>query len=281
MIHSDIENWPPPKLVRQFHRRVLRLRDLLLRRIEITNRSHSYRFCCGSVRELNRCLKLLSKEPGTVKWIETEMKPGDVFYDVGANIGIFSIYAARHLGPNGRVFAFEPHNFKFVRLVDNIRCNSLEGVVFPCNLPLHSSEGFGYFTYDSTIAGSSNSQFLCTAGNPRGGPPVKGISELKYAAPIDRLIELCRVPAPHHVKIDIDGNELEVLRGMRRLLESPQRPRSLQIELDANQREAIIEFLKGLGYRLTDTHYTCSASRRVVQPSLAPVNGCNGLFHPD
>jgi FkbM family methyltransferase len=275
MIQSDAGHWPPPKLVRRFHRRVLELRDRLLRRVEIQNGSFRYRFHCASVRELNRCLKLLSKEPGTIEWIETEIKPGDVFYDIGANIGIFSIFAARHMEPGGKLYAFEPHAANFARLMENIACNELQGVVFPCNLPLHSTEGFGYFNYESILPGSSNSQFLDQDRTPRS------MSELKYAVSVDRLIEAGHVAAPHHVKIDVDGNELEVLRGMSRLLESPDHPRSIQVELNDGLGEQVVAFLERVGYRLTRKHYTRSAVRRQAQTSIAPESGCNGVFHPN
>jgi hypothetical protein len=63
MIRCDSKNWPPSKLIRKFHRRILELRQRLVRRIEITNGSSGYRFRCESVREFNRCLKMLPKNP--------------------------------------------------------------------------------------------------------------------------------------------------------------------------------------------------------------------------
>jgi FkbM family methyltransferase len=277
MIRSDSKYWPPPKVVRRLHRRLLELRQLLVRKIEITNGSCGYHFRCESVREFNRCLKMFSKEPGTVEWITQEMKPGDVFYDIGANIGIFSIQAARRVEPHGKVYAFEPHSANFVRLVENVICNSLEGVVVSCNIPLHSREGFAYFHYESTTPGTANGQLSAIlTGNDSRAPEV--MSELKYATSIDRLIEGGRILPPQHVKIDIDGKELDVLQGMIHLLQSPHRPRTLQVELNGRRNAEIVALMQGMGYRLNVKHYSRSAARRMTRTAVEPTSGCNAIF---
>ena len=279
MIRSDAKYWPPPKLIRRFHRRMLELRQLLVRKIEITNGSCGYHFRCESVREFNRCLKMFSKEPGTVEWITKEMRPGDVFYDIGANIGVFSIQAARRVEPNGKVYAFEPHSANFARLVENVICNRLQDVVVSCNIPLYSKEGFAYFHYDSTTPGTANSQLSCTL-NESDSRASAVMAELKYATSIDRLIEGSKILPPHHVKIDIDGNELEVLQGMIHLLQSPRRPRTLQVELNGHRNDEIVALMQGLGYRLASKHYSRSAARRVAQTAVEPTSGCNAIFYP-
>jgi FkbM family methyltransferase len=279
MIRSDSKRWPPSKLIRRFHRRLLELRQRLVRRIEITNGSYGYHFRCESVREFNRCLKMFSKEPGTIKWITEEFKPGEVFYDIGANIGIFSIQAARQTAPNGKVYAFEPHSANFTRLVENISCNCLQGIVVPCNLPLHSHVGFAYFNYDSILPGSSNSQLSSLPIEGTGCQPAV-MAELKYAASIDHLIESGIIVPAHHVKIDIDNNELDVLNGMIGFLKSPQRPRTVQVELNGHRNEEIFYMMQGLGYRFVDKHYSRSATRRLAQTGTEPESGCNAIFYP-
>lgn len=279
MIRADAKYWPPPKLIRRFHRRLLELRRLLVRKIEVANGSCAYHFRCETVREFNRCLKMFSKEPGTVEWINKEVNSGEIFYDIGANIGVFSIQAARRVEPRGKVYAFEPHTANFVRLVENIICNSLQDVVVSCNIPLHCSEGFVYFHYESITPGTSNSQLSYPIHDSDCRTPLI-MSELKYATSIDRLIEGGRILPAHHVKIDIDGNELEVLQGMIDLLQSPQRPRTLQVELNGHRNDEIVALLQGLGYRLSHKHYSRSAARRMAQTSVDPVSGCNAIFYP-
>jgi FkbM family methyltransferase len=277
MICSDAKKWPPSKLVRRFHRRLLELRQRLTRQVEVTDGPRGYRFSCKSVREFNRCLKMFSKEPGTVDWIAKDFKPGEVFYDIGANIGIFSIQAARGMGPGGKVYAFEPHSANFTRLVENISCNGLQEVVIPCNFPLNSREGFAYFNYDSTDPGSSNSQLSSSLEEPDTSRPA-AMAELKYATSIDRLIESGTILPAHHVKIDIDGKELDVLKGMINFLKSPKRPRTVQVELNGHGNDDIFGLMEGLGYRLSEKHYSRSATRRLAQTGVEPESGCNAIF---
>ncbi|MGE5257934.1 MAG: FkbM family methyltransferase [Hyphomicrobiales bacterium] len=256
---------------------MLEYRQRSARDVEIVDGSSSYRFRCETVRELNRCLKLFSKEPGTVKWIKTEVKPRQVFYDIGANIGVYTIVAARKTGPEGKVYAFEPHAANFARLIVNLIQNNLQGVVIPCSVALDGEDGFSDFTYDSVNPGSSNSQFSPTSGE---GVDIGGgeIAELKYATTVERLLETGRVKAPHHIKIDVDGNELRILQGMIRLLDSPAAPLTIQVEMNADA-ETIMVLLQARGYQLTEKHYSSCAMRRMAQTGERQgIVGGNAIF---
>lgn len=277
MIRSNVTSWPPRRYLRKFHRRVLELRQWLVRRIEIIDGPTAYRFRCESVREFNRCLKLLSKEPGTLNWITSEMEPGQVFYDVGANIGAYTILAARQVAPGGKVYAFEPHGPNFARLIDNIIHNRLQDIVVPCSFALNNANGYLNFNYESLVAGTSKSQ-LASAPAPTGLPPGYQIAELKHAVSIDLLIASGRVVPPHHVKIDVDGNEYRILQGMAKLLQSPQAPLTLQVEMNEPYTEAILSFMQTYHYGLAQTHYTRSAVRRMAASDGSQNSGCNGIF---
>ena len=113
MIRFKAASCPPPSYLRKFHRRLLALRQLLVRDIKIHDDASFYCFRCETVREFNHCLKIFSKEPGTHAWIRTGMKSGEVVYDIGANIGVFTVLAARDVAPGGKVYAFEPHAANF------------------------------------------------------------------------------------------------------------------------------------------------------------------------
>jgi FkbM family methyltransferase len=259
--------------LRSFHRRLLELRQHLVRDIEVVNGAVSYRFRCETVREFNRCLKLFSKEPGTVRWIESSVQSGQIFYDIGANIGVYTILAARQVGPKGKVYAFEPHAANFTRLIENVIQNRLQQVVVPCGVALDSREGFAAFTYDSARAGTSHSQLLPSADVGSGE-----IDELKYATTVDRLLDVGRMAAPHHVKIDVDGNEHRILEGMVKLLASSKAPVTLQVEMNEPHAAASRALLQAHGYTLIETHYTRSASRRREQSGEAAHEGCNAIF---
>src|SRR5688572_26330757 len=63
------------------------------------------------------------KEPETVAWIESNMRPGDVFFDVGANVGAYAFVADTVAGGNCDIYAFEPSYSTFAALVANVRLN--------------------------------------------------------------------------------------------------------------------------------------------------------------
>jgi FkbM family methyltransferase len=277
MIRSDAKSWPPRRYLRKLHRKILELRSWLVRELEIADQASVYRFRCGTVREFNRCLKLYSKEPGTIEWIKSEMKPGQIFYDIGANIGVYTIIAARQVAPGGKVYAFEPHGPNFSRLSDNIALNHLQGVVVPCSFALHNTEGYLNFRYDSLNSGTSNSQ-LFTDSNGEINLADDQIVELKHAIRVDALLASRRVAPPQHVKIDIDGNEYLILQGMTSLLRSSDAPLSIQVELNEPHTNAIIAFLQDHKYHLVKKHLTRSAARRMEQLADHVDSGCNGIF---
>ncbi len=277
MIRYEAKSWPLHRYLRKFHRWLLRLRQPLVRDIEITDGSSAYRFRCETVREFNRCLKLFSKEPGTLAWIRTEVKCSQVVYDIGANIGVYTILAARQAGPNGKVYAFEPHAANFTRLIDNVIRNNLQDVVVPCSVALDAETGFSHFNYDSANAGTSNSQVAAGSGavlHTHGSE----IAELKYTTTIDRLLDSGRIAAPHHIKIEVDGNEYRILQGMARLLGSSAAPLTIQVEMNEPHSEEILAFMQARRYTLVEKHYTRSAARRMEQTGENQSEGCNAVF---
>ena len=136
-------------------------------------------------------------------------RPGDVFYDIGASIGTHSILVAKHLGPDGRVIAFEPEAHSFGRFQTNIALNGLSNItVFPVALgeeekagSLRNVEGLGTFTLTMPAGESDASTVMIVPG--------------------DRFREENRLPVPAVVKIDVEGYEYSVLKGLRRTLSDP------------------------------------------------------------
>ena len=217
------------------------------------------------------------KEPGTCDWIKNYVKAGEIFYDIGANIGVYTILAADYTGQNGKVYAFEPHSANFSRLIDNIALNRFQDIVIPCNFALHDESGFFPFNYLSTMAGSAKSQLLSPPGDVGAGSQPE-IAELKYAATVDSLIAAGQLSAAQHIKIDVDGNELLILHGMQGLLNSGAPPKSIQVEIDSHRREDIQQFMEAHKYILTDTHYTRAGQKRKERGGDSEVKSYNALF---
>jgi FkbM family methyltransferase len=205
------------------------------------------------------------------------VRPGDTFYDIGANIGVFTLIAAQHTGAQGKVFAFEPHSATFARLLDNIAMNNLQQVVVACNFALNDKDGFFPFNYSSCEAGTSDSQLSSVLGFS-GVEYQPEISELKYAVSIDSLIGSGEFAAPHHIKIDVDGNELPILRGMNKLLIGPERPRTIQVEINKRSEAELLSFMEVHNYVLTNKHYTRRVRRRIEQGEDPAKYHYNGIF---
>ena len=165
--------------------------------------------------EHHRAETYATKEPETIEWLRDNLRDGDVFYDVGANIGLYSLYAAK-FQPSCRVFAFEPESHNFASLCGNLLLNRVENVT-PCFFPLSSHEAFApFYVYDLRAGGALHS--LARPSPLRDGPPL--LATGAFAATIDVLVLRHGLPAPALLKLDVDGNEEQILDGAAAVLAS-------------------------------------------------------------
>ena len=81
-------------------------------------------------------LRACQKEPETVKWIETHLKPGETFYDIGANVGAYSFVAHKVSGGKSTIYALEPSFSTFAALCRNIMLNHCDGNIVPLQIAL-------------------------------------------------------------------------------------------------------------------------------------------------
>jgi len=176
---------------------------------------------CGNAQERGRAKTYATKEPETLTWLRKCTEPGEVLWDVGANVGLYSLYAAR-LGLE--VVAFEPHIPNCARLLQNVRLNDLSHAIRVLPLCLSDGERFGGFFASSLNPGSSIHQFTDAAGggmSVRLGPTTYVPVEYSYhafASTGDRMVREWGFPEPSFIKIDVDGTEWHVLDGMKGLL---------------------------------------------------------------
>lgn len=205
--------------------------------------------------EVWRAQTLLEKEPGTIKWLQG-LHEGDVFYDIGASTGIYTLYAARLVGSTGHVYAFEPHVASARSLMQNVVHNKMQDRVTVLTCALNDAEGLIPFNYHQPVAGASGSQ-LGNTNLEKGGEFTPWATELKYAIPLDRLAanEGWKIFLPTAVKMDVDGNEIKILHGMSELLVET-RLRSIQVEIHPQSWDEIQNYLTKFGYYLDHTHYT-------------------------
>ena len=201
---------------------------------------------------------LFEKEPVTIQWI-AEFAPDDVFVDVGANVGMYTVWAAKTRGV--KVFAFEPEAQNYSLLNRNIMLNELGGRVRAYCLGLSDQAGYSELHLsDLRLGGSCHS--LGERVDFRHQPMQPAYSQGSVAARLDDLVAAGTVPAPTHIKIDVDGFEPKVIAGARRVLEG-RSLRSLLIETNHNLPDHVemVEKLQTLGFRY-DPAQVAAAERK-------------------
>ena len=190
--------------------------------------------------ELNdwRAITFASKEPETLAWIDT-FENSSVFWDVGANIGLYSIYAAQK--KSCKVVAIEPSIFNLEILAKNIALNKAERLVtiFPIALTNQNSQGL--FSMSSDEVGGA----LSTFGKEYGYDGKKLDFKFQFQGigmRMDNAVDLWGLDQPDYVKVDVDGIEHLVLEGFGEKLK---KVKSLLIEVnkDFKEQAAAIEHL--------------------------------------
>ena len=189
----------------------------------------------------------LGDEPDTLAWIDG-FQAGDVLYDIGANVGAYSVYAAKHMGV--RVIAVEPNPFSFHVLARNLALNGVEGEVTPLCLALGAQTAPGVLALRGTESGSVGHSLsngaLASGEDPAGGDSLPLHTQV---CRLDAVVADLGQPPPNHIKIDVDGLEHEILRGAEAALKHP-RLKSVAVEFythDAPGRDRIDALLAACG----------------------------------
>jgi FkbM family methyltransferase len=195
---------------------------------------------------LMRAETLFTKEPSTIGWLDS-IPTGAVYLDVGANVGMYVVYAG--VIRQARVFAFEPEAQNYALLQRNIQANRLGTLAIAWCAALSDTEAFDRIHLSQFLTGGSCHSFgeaLDPYLKERKPAFVQGC----YATTIDKLVQTGVMPVPHYIKIDVDGFEHKVIKGAADTLQDPA-VASLLIEINPALPEHrwIIEYLNGMGFR--------------------------------
>lgn len=144
-----------------------------------------------------------TSEPEEQALIAKLLNPSDTFYDIGANVGFYSVIAARLVGPHGHVYAFEPFAPSANIARSNARRNGFENVTV-VEAAVMAGEGSVYLR---TSPDRESTHYSVTANASGEGVHVPAVS-------IDTYAPRHRLRAPNLVKIDVEGGELDALSGM-------------------------------------------------------------------
>ena len=210
-------------------------------------------------------------EPQETQLASRILRPGDVFVDVGANWGYFSLAAAHWVGPKGRVIAFEPEPRLYRMLGSNIAANGITSI------ETHQTAvaaGPGRLSFAAFVADDGN------WGRSRAIGPGDVMDFESGTVSLDDALDGAGVGTVQLVKIDVEGGETGVLAGMRSGLASA-RYRYVLLEchpaLLAERGESARECVDALlaaGYRAWTVMHSAAAHRRAAK---AAVHGADLL----
>jgi FkbM family methyltransferase len=183
---------------------------------------------------------LFTKEPETIEWINSfDKKKKIIFWDIGSNIGLYSIYAAQTYNDID-IVSFEPSTSNLRILSRNISVNNLVEKIKINQLPLGEKQNTNLIMHESEfIEGWSMNTF----GDPIDQQGKKFKSKQSYSIfgnNINFYIENKVLDFPNYIKIDVDGLEHKILKGGNKCLES-EKLRSISIELNENYIEQFEE----------------------------------------
>ena len=148
------------------------------------------------------------EEPETLAWIN-KFGPNEILWDIGAATGLLSMYAA--LDETCQVFAFEPKAASYSVLVEHLALNDLGGRVFPACLAFSNKTGLTHLSLASMAAGSGGNS---VDGQPdQFGAHHSVFDQGALAYRMDDFRETFGLAQPHHIKIDVDGVESQILEG--------------------------------------------------------------------
>lgn len=188
---------------------------------------------------------LPTKEPSTIAWLD-EIEPGSILLDVGANVGMYTIFAAKVR--SAQVYAFEPESQNYALLNANIEVNGLSGRIKAYCAGFSDRDGLDtLFLSEFALGGSCHSmgEEVGFDLRPRPSPFAQGAISFS----IDSAVARGMIPVPDYIKIDVDGFEHKVISGARQTLANP-KVKSLIIELNPalEQHREAVGLLRELGF---------------------------------
>jgi len=202
------------------------------------------------------------------QFVESVLRPGMTVLDIGAHHGLYTLLASRKIGPQGRVVAFEPSTRERKNLLKHLRLNRCKNVnVEGVALGSESRRG-ELFVVEGVQTGCN-----CLLPPNVAEPTTKIAVEI---VTLDESLERLGIRQVDFIKIDVEGAELDVFVGAKRLFEREPRPTMLVEAHDSRTKSwgyrsrEIVSFLEQLGYRCF-----CLSENPLLQPVRDDVGDFN------
>ncbi len=226
------------------------------RNIQISNNPKKIiKFYCPSKIASFRAKTFFSKEPETLNWMDIHGSNNKCLYDIGANVGVYSIYYAKKF--EGDVYAFEPSYKNLCLLSQNIKLNNLEKNISIIPNPISNKLFIADFFQLNPTAGEALATFndekiknnILNENNFSNKN--KMINYKTLGLSVDYLIMQKIIRAPNLIKIDVDGNELDIILGLNETIKHS-KDLTILIETRQSTYQLIEEKLKNLSFKKVD-----------------------------
>lgn len=248
------------------------------------------RFATTGTSSVKRVRTLFSKEPITLAWIDSFAK-GETLFDIGANVGMYTIYAA--VMREAQVYSFEPEALNYAELNKNIYLNDLHGQVLSYCLALSDVDkvdrlllsdfglGISYHDFEEN-SWTEDKQFSADWTASKDNRRPQGC----IGRQVDTLID-DGLPIPDHIKIDVDGLEHRVIEGMLKTLQqSSLKTVLIEINFDNKKNLALIDRIVDLGWRFSWQQLRINRKVKFTVDQIKDyqargVGGLNYIFYKD
>jgi FkbM family methyltransferase len=187
-----------------------------------------------------------------------QLGPGDTVIDIGANVGLFAILAARIVGPQGKVFAFEPASATFARLERNIKLNNFRNVT-AINAAIGAANGEAQLCLSDRSAYAALRQAI--GGSPESSPGVAATETVRVRA-LASVIEEFMLDRVKLLKLDCEGAEYDIFGGLTPEIAQKIEQISMEVhKIPGHLTAEIPQMLDRLGFATRET-YPMVAFRR-------------------
>lgn len=258
--------------------------------LEVHIDGRTIRYMASNRLAEKRVESLYTKEPTTIPWLET-FAVNDVFFDIGANVGMYSIYASVMTGC--KTYAFEPEALNYAELNKNIFLNNLHGQVLGYNIAISDEMkvgelllgafGYSYSHHDFNENTWDGDHYFGAKATKKENRLHQGCVSLS----VDQLIRDHAMPVPQHIKVDVDGLEDRVFRGMNETLRNDN-VKTVLIEIDfrLDSCEAIIDEMGKLGWRYSMDQLCANRKKILTSDQVERIRhsgkgGFNYIFYKD
>jgi FkbM family methyltransferase len=184
-------------------------------------------------------LSAFTKEPETVLWLQKNLSNEDVFYDIGANVGAYTLLAATLTKQSVRVYAIEPSPNTYAQLTRNLVLNNVGASVTALCLGLSAETGLKTIWYSDMKPGAAEHRWA------KEEKDINSIAQTILVYRLDDLIAQLKLAVPTLMKIDVDGYEWEVLQGAANTLKN-KKLRSIIIEMDKDDTAKVVKMEQSL-----------------------------------